>query len=149
MTREQRIIAGMGRLQARLLSMNLRTVPMDDDGNCQFRAFSHQLYGTPDCHMHVRQKACDHIESNPDIFGIYFTSIAEFAIYVGNMRQEMTWGDELTLKAVTDAFGVIVNVITSHKSNWYLQYKPEKLKIPKRLFLAYLSPVHYDAVSSQ
>ena len=38
-------------LERRLNKMNLETVQMEDDGNCQFRALSFNLFGTPDHHQ--------------------------------------------------------------------------------------------------
>ena len=35
-----------------------------------------------------------------------------------------TWGDELTLRAASDCFGVTIHVLTSHEANWYLRYAP-------------------------
>lgn len=37
-------------------------------GNCQFRAFSHQMFGRPDHHILVRQEAIKYIQSNRERF---------------------------------------------------------------------------------
>ena len=43
------------------------------------------------------------------------TSILELI----NFLNEGTWGDELTLRAVCDAFGVVVHLITTETTNWF------------------------------
>ena len=35
------------------------------------------------------------------------------------MSRNKTWGDELTIRAVADAYNVNVHVITSENENWY------------------------------
>ena len=46
------------------------------------------------------------------------------------MRRSKTWGNELTLRAVADALGCVVHVVTSNEANWYLQYVPS---VPQRV----------------
>ena len=78
------------------------------------------------------------------------------------MARDMTWGDELTLRAVVEAYGCKARVVTSEPANWYLVYAPEsgddrpappcpaRAKRPprpgKEVFLSYISPIHYNAV---
>ena len=45
-TREDSIVDGLKRLTERLQHLGLRTIPSEDDGNCQFRSLSQELYGT-------------------------------------------------------------------------------------------------------
>eukprot|EP00051_Salpingoeca_urceolata_P007142 m.94943 g.94943 ORF g.94943 m.94943 type:complete len:399 (+) comp15136_c1_seq2:202-1398(+) len=146
-TREGAIAAGVRLLEKRLAHNGMRSEQMADDGNCQFRAVSHQLYGCQDYHFLVRQRACDRIEADRVAFAMYFEDDAEFEEYVLNMRQDFTWGDELTLKAISDEYGVIVNLITSQPTNWFMQYKAEVLVKPaKRIFICYIAPIHYNSV---
>ena len=42
---------GMQLLEKRLQVMGLETVQMGDDGNCQFRALSFNLFGSQDHHQ--------------------------------------------------------------------------------------------------
>ena len=48
-------------------------------------------------------------------------SLSEYALFLQNMAQDKTWGDELTLKAAADEFNVVIHIITSEKENWYLK----------------------------
>ena len=73
----------------------------------------------------------------------------ELPTYLQKMAKARTWGDELTLRAFADCFGVCVHVVTSTDANWYLVYSPPEGVAPrKQVFLTYLSPVHYDALSA-
>lgn len=132
------------RLAARLDRLNLDVVAMAGDGNCQFRALSHELYGTADHHLVVRKAAISHITSRRTEFDCFLGE--DFDSYVRGMARACTWGDELTLRAVCDAYGVIINVVTSDVANWWLTYKPAELKNPRELFLTYVAPIHYNAV---
>ena len=54
-SREDLINAGKKLLEQRLSFLKLGLVEMDDDGNCQFRAFSNELFGTQRHHAEVRR----------------------------------------------------------------------------------------------
>ncbi|CAM9405351.1 unnamed protein product, partial [Heterosigma akashiwo] len=49
------------------------------------------------------------------------------------MRKSRTWGDELTLRAVAEEYGVRVHVMTSTEENWYLHYDPHDMKSLKQV----------------
>ena len=137
-------------LHRRLLSFGLSPQEMISDGACQFRALSHQLFGTQAHHKEVRAEAVAHIRANEEVFAPFFTG-GEMVRYLAAMGRDRTWGDELTLRAVCDSFGVVLYIVQSTQENWLLTYEPEgrssKRRSSKRLFLTYLSPVHYNAIT--
>ena len=145
-SREDGIQAGVRLLEQRCSAHGMEVREVGGDGNCQFRSFSHQLYGTEDAHASVREKAVAHIRQHRDFYGMFFEGDSEFETYCRNMASARTWGDELTLKAVGDAFGCTVHVVTSTEENWHLEYAPEEAKIDKICFLLYISPIHYNSV---
>jgi hypothetical protein len=57
-----------------------------------------------------------------------------------------TWGDELTLRAACDSYGVVIRCVTSEAENWYISYEPLEKRLDRELFLAYISPIHYNAL---
>lgn len=150
--REAAIVAGIKLLSERLSFAGLAQEPMVDDGACQFRALSYQLFGTQDRHIAVRRVAVNHIRSRPDEYGIYFLTDREFLSYVTAMEEPKTWGDEFTLRAAADAYGCSVHVLTSDSSNWHLCYEGESSAsvgpdtTKRKLFLTYIAPVHYNSV---
>ena len=44
--------------------------------------------------------------------------IPRFASLPQAMSQGGTWGDELTLRAACDSYGVVVHCVTSEAENW-------------------------------
>eukprot|EP00241_Pyramimonas_parkeae_P012305 CAMPEP_0114254480 /NCGR_PEP_ID=MMETSP0058-20121206/17000_1 /TAXON_ID=36894 /ORGANISM="Pyramimonas parkeae, CCMP726" /LENGTH=290 /DNA_ID=CAMNT_0001368699 /DNA_START=582 /DNA_END=1454 /DNA_ORIENTATION=- len=133
-------------LGCRLSSLKLKMEVMMDDGNCQFRSCAFHLYGHQKHHQVVRDKAVRYMRDNSQMFKLYFATEKDWEQYIANMSMNRTWGDELTLRAVTDSFGTVVHVVQSTEENWYLVYEPDIKQTHKQVFLTYLSPVHYNAL---
>jgi len=151
-------------LHRRLLGLGLYSQEMESDGACQFRALAHQLLGNECHHSIVREIAVAHMQRHGEFFRLFFEGRA-FESYVSKMAKPTTWGDELTLRAATEAFDCVAHVITSESSNWYLVYRAEAcddadvkevlsragLRPPPRskdVFLSYVSPIHYNAIAA-
>lgn len=150
-------------LEKRLESFEGRTMEMEGDGNCQFRSFAFNLFGDQAHHAAVRKAAVAHIKKNSDFYRIFFEDEKEFKIFLRDMGKNRTWGDELTLRAVVEAYGCVAHVVTSEPANWFLVYEPEDMsafdssiavcpkgqQLPpkgKHVFLSYVSPIHYNAI---
>ena len=52
-----------GEFERNLEGEGLRIVEVGGDGNCLFRAISHQVYGTEDHHRLIRVRCIDYIQS--------------------------------------------------------------------------------------
>ena len=63
------------------------------------------------------------------------------------LERGASWGDELTLQASADAFGVVVHVVAAHDINWHLFYEPTGEANGRLVFLSYLHPVHYNVIT--
>ena len=145
---------GASTLNRRLASLRLRTVRMGDDGNCQFRALAHGLFGDQDQHLRVRDACVTHMV-DPKRRGEYEVFFGDdFDEYATSMANPRTWGDELTLRACSDAFQCVIHVVQSTAENWYLVYEPrvanegdggKEGRWRRLLFLTYVSPVHYNS----
>jgi hypothetical protein len=151
-------------LDERLRLLGMASVEMEGDGNCQFRAFADQLFGSQQHHATVRAAVIAHMKAASEFFGMYFESTAEYNAYLRDMSHSRTWGDELTLRACVEAFECVAHVITSEEMNWHLVYHPDskpdeaalvkicakaKLQLPpkkKEVFINYISPIHYNAI---
>jgi hypothetical protein len=149
-------------LQGRLDNFGMCMKEMKGDGNCQFRSLAFNLFGDQDHHAMTRKAAVAHMRKHADFFGSLFEDAAEFNAYLRDMARARTWGDELTLRAVIEAYNCEAHVITSEPANWYLVYQsetscidpsvaalPPKKSMPrpgKQVFLAYMSPVHYNSI---
>eukprot|EP01043_Picozoa_sp_COSAG02_P052536 COSAG02_NODE_5675_length_4138_cov_3.914088_3_plen_283_part_00 len=144
---------GVGLLRSRLQHLGLRMKIIEGDGHCQFRACSDQLYGTQEYHDRVRAIAVEYMHEHGDDFSCFCVEEGAFETYLDQMRKgrrgKPVWGDELTLRAICNALGCTIHVLTSQsggsQTSWYLKYVPENQTTTKQVFLAYISPVHYNA----
>eukprot|EP00041_Stephanoeca_diplocostata_P019037 m.403870 g.403870 ORF g.403870 m.403870 type:complete len:402 (-) comp21195_c0_seq5:217-1422(-) len=148
-TREDSILGGIKRLEERLKHLGMRTIPSEDDGNCQFRSLSQELYGTQDYHLGVRASVVQHMMMHADSFAPFVGTDEDFQRYLRDMSKNKTWGDELTLRAAVDFFNVKVHVITTEATNYLLHYDPEtdSHNVKRHVFLSYVSPIHYNTVA--
>eukprot|EP01012_Entosiphon_sulcatum_P005830 TRINITY_DN12682_c0_g1_i1.p1 TRINITY_DN12682_c0_g1~~TRINITY_DN12682_c0_g1_i1.p1 ORF type:complete len:576 (-),score=62.60 TRINITY_DN12682_c0_g1_i1:40-1767(-) len=173
--REDAISHGRRLLTKRVRRLHLQEVIMEDDGNCLFRAVSHQLFGSQAFHLLVRQRVVDQLQGpRCEEYLVFFDGDDEFDEYVQSMGQEGTWGDEICLTAIANAFRVVIYVLLSTPGNPYLRYVPgcnaatlgktatrragstvlasgpeaERVaKASKKIFLSYLSPIHYNSLN--
>ncbi|EFJ51144.1 hypothetical protein VOLCADRAFT_116495, partial [Volvox carteri f. nagariensis] len=89
-------------------------------------------------------EAVSHILEQRETFKAFLGE--DFDQYVRQMERSGTWGDELTLRAVCDSFGLTVHVVTSEEDHWYLTYEPECRKLDREIFLTYIAPIHYNSI---
>lgn len=132
------------RLNKRIERLGLGVVLQRGDGNCQFRSMSWGLYGTPKYHKKVRKAAVAEILTRRMEFEPFLGE--NFDQYVDSMLKDGVWGDELTLRSLSDHFGVVINVITSDSFGWFQRYIPTSSHIHREIFLAYIAPIHYNAI---
>jgi hypothetical protein len=158
-SREEKIEDGLALLRARVANVGVAVVYMKDDGNCQFRSLAQELYGDQELHTTVRQTVLRYMKEHADEFSFYVGEAAEWRQYLKRMGGLRTWGDELTLRAAADAFGVVIHVVSTEHENWLLHYVSSSLhgKIPEdgpppagtcELFLSYVSPIHYNIIAT-
>jgi hypothetical protein len=150
LSREDQIMAGRALLAQRLQHLKLQPVVMEDDGNCQFRAVSQELFGTQDFHQQIRGRAVAYMRTNSARFRDFFID-NEYETYLAKMATPRCWGDELTLQAVADAFTIKIHLITSTADNWYLHYDPtdDTTAVIRECFITYISPIHYNTVAPE
>lgn len=137
-------INGKKMLEKRLTSIGCELIEIVGDGNCLFRSISCNLFKKQKYHMYVRKRCVEHMKNCHEEYSVYFEN-KEFEKYLNDMSKNGHWGDELCIKATADAFECVVYIITSTAENWCLKYesKCKKAKL-KSVFLAYLSPIHYN-----
>ena len=135
-------------LASRLAKLGLASHEMRGDGNCQFRALSHELYGSQDHHLRVRAGAVAYLRAHEADFAPFVGTAADWAHYLGRMAKSREWGDELTLQAACGAFAVDVHVISTETEHFHLEYAcpVPSAATPRKLFLSYISPIHYNVV---
>ncbi|CAD2219453.1 OTU-like cysteine protease, putative [Angomonas deanei] len=134
--KENYIRVGVQRLINRVDELKLVLFRVKNDGNCQFRAISHQLFGTDVFHDLCRYHIVSYMKKRRhDKFDFYFESPAHADKYYQEMGQLGTWGDELTLRAASDSLCTNIHVISSAERNFYITYRPDSDAPPPPSFL--------------
>ena len=132
------------RLAHRIEAMRLVSQEIVDDGNCLFRAAGFQLFRDEELHLVMRHMVVNYMAEHEEEFVSYVGS-GEYDEYLRRMSYAKTWGDELSLRAISMLFTVNVHVVTSEEKRWHLQYVPPNgQKCLRQIFLSYVSPTHYN-----
>lgn len=115
------------------------------DGNCQFRALAHQLYGDEDQHAAMRELVVRQLEEVSDRYCGFVPG--RFQDYVSEMSRDETWGDNVTLQAAADALGLRIHVLTDHLTDGFIEVIPQQGKSQKVLRITFWAEVHYNSVA--
>nr|GEX26851.1 hypothetical protein [Tanacetum cinerariifolium] len=132
------------RLLDRLDTYNFVELPVEGDGNCQFRALSDQLHRSPEHHKSVRKKVVTQLKLNPKLYKGYVPMA--YTDYLRKISKRGEWGDHVTLQAAADAYGVKILVLTSFKDTIFIEILPKVLKSRRVFFLSYWAKVHYNSM---
>ncbi|CAK9071343.1 unnamed protein product [Durusdinium trenchii] len=89
-----------------LLAEGLREVEVRGDGNCQFRALAHQIYGTEHHHPSVRSAVVQQLRAGHHRYNV--GAVQDYFAWVDSMALERSWGDGVTLQAAADKFEVAI-----------------------------------------
>ena len=92
----------------------LRTVSISGDGNCFFRAIAHQIYGDSSSHQTVRARAVEEVINHPELFH-EFLDDGDIDEFVDLLSKNNEWADHLAIQAVSDAYGITVEIINSNQ----------------------------------
>lgn len=91
--------------QKALEDQNYTIYRVSGDGNCLFRAVSHQIYGDDSYHGIVRQKCMDYMESESAFFSQFVVGGMEsFPIYLTAKRRDGCWGDDPEIEAICELY---------------------------------------------
>ena len=86
-------------LNFRLWQLGLRPLDVGGAGDHFFRAVSHQLYGDPCHHLHVRQVGINYLRANPGHF-IESNTENSWNESLTNMSLQGSWCDAFIVQAV-------------------------------------------------
>ena len=133
-------------LEKKLLLRNLRIVDVLGDGNCFFRALSHQLFDNAEIHQIVHQAATDQDLHNPELYkeSLINNDIQHFVLSLSKDRE---WADNHEIQAAADVFGVSIEIINSNSVSFapvtvLSQGIPQNL-VNKRIILGHIGQVHF------
>lgn len=143
---------------------------VEADGNCMFRCFSHQLFGSPKKHYAVRSLLVRFISKNRDKFSPLLTEInsPNIASHIDEMCNNKKWGTHVEIFATSTYFQIPVYYLKSPSckykwevfkplgsvSNFKYQLCPEvdtsaeDITVPDHFELSLSSGNHYDSIVS-
>ncbi|XP_028413877.1 OTU domain-containing protein DDB_G0284757-like [Dendronephthya gigantea] len=130
--------------KAATLSLYLRPFDVGGDGDCLFRAGSHQLYGDPDHHLQVRAFGIAYMRANPERF-IESNTENSWLEYLNIMSMQGSWGDAMIIQAVADQLKLKIVISETHEqfpeSIIVLGYSPtDQLR---DIYLGHIDEYHY------
>lgn len=117
------------------------------DGACQFRAIADQLFSDEELHRYVRRVVVRQLQTHRSKYEGY-TEGETFDAYVDRMARDGTWGDNVTLQAAADAFGVPVYLVTSFPTGLCVEVQPERedRRFSHAIWLSFWAEVHYNSL---
>ena len=91
-------------------SYGFEIVDVLGDGNCFFRALSHQLFDDAESHQIVRQAATDQALQNPELYteSLINNDTQPFGLLLFKYRE---WADNHVIQGNADVFGVYIEII--------------------------------------
>jgi len=119
------------------------------DGNCLFRSFSDQLYGTPEHHALVRDRCSKYLASERDYFEQF---VAEpFDEFLTRIHREGEWGDDVEIEALSEIYDCRVEIYYASYSHALMRTFHEACdaKWPHPIRLQYEGHAHYNSLAPQ
>jgi hypothetical protein len=92
-------VSGSFTISQQLAAIGCKKIKIRGDGNCFFRAISHQLYNSQIEHLYVRYQAVNHIQLNMNFFAPIFEDYSAIGSYIERMDQEGIYADHLAILA--------------------------------------------------
>ena len=128
-------------IQQQLAAIGCKEISVTPDGNCFFRAVSHQLYGDELQHSNIRSATTNYLNSRKDAFAPFIDESVDRTIdsYIKRMEKETTYADHLVILATATFFNkdIIIHeeakrplLIASSNSRtdqqWHVLYNPNR-----------------------
>ena len=138
-------------LDIETISINnkIKIIKMLGDGNCLFRAISHQIYGKSIYHLEVRNFTMDYMSINSDDFVPFLIGGSSvFSTYIDFKRRDGAWGDHLELHAMCELYGRFAEIYSfdsNHKLKKLRTIHEDCLQGPP-ILLFYEGSKHYDSI---
>lgn len=139
------------RLITRLSDKGLQSVEVGGSGDCFFRSFSHQYYGTAQRHLEIRQAGISYLQRYPELFiEIAVVNFDSWLTYLKRMATPGTWCDNLIIQAVANQFNCVIHIIESRLScpDGTTIMPPSCNQATRIAFIGYLQGSHYVSTVS-
>ena len=99
-------------LPQRLNELGLRPLDVGGDGDCFFKAVSHQLFGTPHSHLVIQHAGIQYLRYSPEQF-IESNVANSWLEYLNTMSRQGTWCDGIIIQAVANALNIRIHITVS------------------------------------
>lgn len=99
----------------KLEAKGLHVFSIEGDGNCLFRAVSHQLYLHQDMHEELRACCVEHLIRHRRRFEVFVEG--DFEEYIREMSKPGVWGDDLEIRALEEITDRVVTIYSSNVEN--------------------------------
>ncbi len=131
-------------LVLRLNQLGLRPLEVGGNGDCFFRAVSHQVYGVPDYHLNVRARGVQYLIDHPERF-IESTTDRSWISYLNNMSRQGTWCDAIIIQAVAESMNLIIHIVESHHNfaEQTIIQPLNFLEATRTIYIGHLDEFHY------
>ncbi|CAE8676906.1 unnamed protein product, partial [Polarella glacialis] len=116
------------------------------DGNCLFRSFSDQLYGSPEYHALVRDRCSKYLASERAYFEQF---VAEpFEQFLGRIQRQGEWGDDVEIEALSEIYDCRVEIYASYSDSLMRTFHEAcDAKWPQPIRLQYEGHAHYNSLA--
>ena len=115
-----------------LQDSNLVLFEIEDDGNCLFRAMSHQLnclfravadqvYGDPNLHSTVRKGCAKFTKEEKHFYEEFIEDITNFSKYIEDLCEDGAWAGNFELIAISEAYNCRLEVYENSENPWVVQ----------------------------
>ena len=123
---------------------DLHVVGVPGDGNCFFSAVAHQIFGDLSRHQEIRERAVNHIASNPGDFKD-FAEDGDLDKFLSLNSNDREWADHLSIQATADAFQITIEIINSNQEQFGTRFlTPRNCHKPRRhIVLGHVEQLHY------
>ena len=132
-------------LTQRLSELGLRPPDVGGDGDCFFRAVSHQLFGTPKSHLAIRLAGIQYLRNLPEQF-IESNVANSWSEYLNMMSRQGTWCDGIIVQAVANSLNIKIHITESH-NNFTERTIIEPAVCPQEesrtIYLGQVNEIHY------
>ena len=134
--------------QKSLEQVNLEIKKITGDGNCLFRAISHQVYGTDKYHKIIREKCMDYIEVQKRFFEEFIDG--DFEEYIKKKRKDGIWGDDIELEAISEIYNRPIEIYSGSEKPLRCFHEDkhfdENQYILTPIRLSYHGQKHYNSI---
>ena len=132
-------------LESRLSQFGRIALDVGGDGDCFFRAVSHQLYGNPNNHFHVRSVGIQYLVHHPEQF-IKSNTEHSWQGYLERLSCQGTWADAVIIQAVANCLNLSMHIAESNPT-----FSPVTVVEPMNadglsIYIGHSDEIHYVSI---